>query len=114
MAVRSDTLATQHSGATPTLVIYQVPAGVTTLLKDVRMSVTGSSASTFAVSVRRGGVKVAVLSISLSGLAGSATASTTGFMVLEPNDQITLDVGGGASPVADVWCSGAELQGLAP
>lgn len=113
MSVQNDSLAVVRSTVAVSASVYTVPAGITALLKDVVASVSGAGASII-VTVSRGTVAVAVLLVNAVGLGGTiGTGHLVSFVVLEPGDVISWTVAG-AAPIANLWASGAELQGLAP
>lgn len=114
MTVRSDTLvAAQHAAGTTT--DYTVPANVTTILKGIRVSGKSTVAGTVDLQVQRpGGAKPTIVHLDLPAGGAVALAGLNAlFIVLEPGDKI-ITVCAGTFVVVDVWCSGAELAGLAP
>lgn len=111
MAVRSARLAGGYSGAANvTTAIYTCPAGVTAILKDIRLATTSGAASSVILAMTSGALFSNIYVDNLAG--GGATHSLQPWIVLEPGDQLVLNtgVGGGVS----FWVSGAELDGVAP
>lgn len=113
MAVRSDLLAAQQR-APGTNVEYTTPAGTTTLLKDVRVSISGTVLSSCKVQLQRlASSQPTILNVTTPAAGTLTLGALSGFMVLEPGDQI-VSVVAGVGAVCDMWFSGAELAGVAP
>lgn len=110
MSVRSARLAVGLSGpGASQKVIYTCPAGVTALVKDIRVVGRSDPAQTFTVYAVSGPTLVFLMR---GSLAGNQVAAVQGFVVLEPGDQLKVD-----DPVTDhlaYWVSGSELAGVAP
>jgi hypothetical protein len=110
VTVRSARLAEGLSGpANGDKTVYTCPAGVTALVKDVRLTGRNATAVNYAFYVRSGGRYFYLLA---GSLAANALASSQGFVVLEPGDQ--LGCSAGAADALSYWVSGAELEGIAP
>jgi len=110
MTVRTARLAAGASGAAgASTTIYTCPAGVTTIIKDIRINGRSDPSSTFIVFVASGPLLTYLASGTLNI---NAVASLQGFIVLEPSDRIGINSGVGAG--IGFWISGAELAGIAP
>lgn len=108
MAVRSERLAaaavTVAAGQT---VLYTVPAGKTTILKEIMCSSPVGTVSRVVVDVQSGpsGPAVSVLDRNL----GTGTAGANLWTVLAAGDRIRCITFGAQT---NVWLSGAELAGV--
>lgn len=109
MTVRSVRLGEGDSAPAGTpKVIYTCPSGVTAVLKDVRLDTAASSPTRAAVQLSSGGSWHSIMDGPRSALA---TPSVTGFIVLQPGQQVRLYSEGGTFSCV---LSGAELDGVAP
>ena len=111
MSVRTARLAFGESGAANTQkVIFTCPAGVTAICKDWRITgiAAGPTAVIFGV---RSGPAPSYIAHS-SSLAFEQLLFGTGFIVLEPGDQLVIFTSVAAG--ARYWVSGSELAGVAP
>lgn len=89
------------------VVVYTCPAGETAIIKDIRIDVKSGSPSRVVALLTSGPLDVSLID---KPMGPNDVASTQGFVVLQPGDQLrALSVGG----VCRVWVSGAELEGLA-
>jgi hypothetical protein len=109
--VRSKRLAVGFSGAANTeVVVYTVPAGRTTIVKDVRFANTGSTSVTAYLIAQRPAPPGVILAGPLV-LAGAATGGASLWNVLSPGD--TLRILCNVTQGVAFWVSGAELDGVA-
>lgn len=107
MTVRSAVLSSFVTEEGVTATIYTCPAGVTALIKDLRLSSPVGNVSRGVVFVRSGPIQVSLY----DGALGTGLAELQGFVVLEPGDELgCVSIGN----VMGVWASGAELAGVAP
>lgn len=108
MAVRSARLFAGSTGVVGvTTTLYTCPAGITALLKDLRVDSPVGGTTRVIVWLESGGAQVALVD---EPLGDTEVIAVQGFMVLEPGDQLRA-LATGAS--ARVWASGAELVGVA-
>lgn len=87
---------------------YTAPAGMTVILKDVRVSVLSGTPGRFVLWVQSGARRVSIMDRALGTFDAPSLAC---WIVLLPGDQIGCYTSTG---VANVWCSGTVLTGLAP
>lgn len=115
MTVRSAELArSATAAAVADSALATVPSPETWLLKDITASITSNVAASVRVELARGAARHPVL-YAVSGATGNPVIVVhSGFIVLEPGDQIRWTVTGAVTPNAAVWCSGAKLDGVAP
>lgn len=107
MTVRSAVIVVGTSTAGAVVPVRVVGAGITVLLKDVRVYSAGGCARAV-LAVKRSGLVVSVID---KPLPATGTDSREGFMVLEPGDEVAVY---SQSGTFDFWCSGSELAGVAP
>lgn len=110
MAVRTDQLALgQISAASSEQTVYTVPAGHTTILKDLRGSNRAASSASLFIIIRSGATSRII--------AGTGSVPSGGFWSIADNPWIVLEAGDELRLLADVATSftfvvsGAELLG---
>jgi hypothetical protein len=108
VTVRSARLALVSVPIGVVTTIYTVPAGRTTILKDVRLNSASGPASRAVVLGNSGAVNVALVDISM---VADQTHQVQGFMVLEPGDKVNAFC---TDHPVTMWLSGSELDGVAP
>jgi len=88
-------------------VLVSCPPGRTLLVKDIRLECNGAVpfGGLFLVSGARR------VSVFFGSFTTSEIRSSTGFIVLEPGDEIRIFADAGR---LSFWVSGAELEGVAP
>lgn len=107
MATRSVRLCAGTSTTSAVVTVYTCPAGKTALLKDVRVYANGAVGRAV-ILVQSGSTDVSIVDEALSA---TQVVSRQGFIVLEPGDTIRVY---SSTSTFNFWCSGAELEGVAP
>lgn len=90
--------------------IYTCPAGVTTICKDWRITGVGATSTVLIFGVRSGPSPTFIAYA--AALANEQLLFGTGFIVLEPGDQLIIFTS--VAGAARYWVSGSELAGVAP
>lgn len=108
MAVRSKTLAAA-SATTVLTALYTVPAGHTTIVKNVIVSKFGTPAQTLTLTILRGAFASGLV-LDAHGI-GASVDSHSVYAILQPGDVIRAITDSGT---IGVWISGVELLGVAP
>ena len=110
MTVRSKRLFVGASGvAGVSTTLYTVPAGKTTILKDVRLNGRADPSSTF---IFFSGSGPFLTYLATGTLNINATLSLQGFIVLGPGDRLGVNASIGSG--IGLHLSGSELDGVAP
>lgn len=108
MAVRTKKLVVASTApANAEHTVYTAPAGETVIVKDVRVSVVSGAPGRFVIWVQSGAARVSIMDRALAALDAPSLVC---WVVLSPGDTIGIYTNTG---VAEVWVSGAELEGLA-
>ena len=111
MSVRSKALGTDVSSGAPVVnkVLGTVPAGSTWILKDIRIANFSGLAATVSVGVLRPSTNAAAIVVDQS-INNGAIVGVSCFVVAEPADQLLYS---STQNAVEIWCSGAELDGVA-
>lgn len=110
MATRSARLARGLSGgADVTIVVYECPTGVTTIVKDIRLAKEAVGTAHIAIGMRSGS---AITWLMNGDVAGPLTVAMDTWVILEPGDELILN--NAVANSWNYWISGSRLAGVAP
>ena len=109
MAVHTKRLARGSAGVAGVgVVAYTCPAGMTAIVKDIRLGSTAAGASTYLVGLTSGPTTVRALS---GTVPNGDVVGLQPYLVLAPGD--ALFIVPGVTNGINYWVSGSELLGVA-